>query len=105
MRSSWALASMGVFEAAGWDWVYERAASLAARLAERLTERGLDVRPRGRSTLVSWAAEDADAEVARLAAERVVVRSIPAFGLVRASVGAWTSEEEIERLVDLASAA
>jgi selenocysteine lyase/cysteine desulfurase len=63
------------------------------------------VRPRGRSTLVSWAAEDADAEVARLAAERVVVRSIPAFGLVRASVGAWTSEEEIERLVDLASAA
>jgi selenocysteine lyase/cysteine desulfurase len=70
-----------------------------------LTARGLEVRPRGRSTLVSWAAEDADAEVARLAAERVVVRSIPAFGLVRASVGAWTSEEEIERLVDLASAA
>jgi L-cysteine/cystine lyase len=101
MRSAWALASLGVFEAAGWDWVYERAASLAASLADRLTERGLSVRPRGRSTLVSWAASDVDAEVARLAAERVVVRSIPAFGLVRASVGAWTSEEEIERLVEL----
>jgi len=101
MRSSWALASMGVFEAAGWDWVYSRAASLAAGLADRLAERGLEVSPRGRSTLVSWASSGADAEVARLAAERVVVRSIPAFGLVRASVGAWTSEEEIERLVSL----
>ena len=104
MRSAWALASMGVFEAAGWDWVYDRAASLAAWLAERLTERGLEVRPRGRSTLVSWASSDAEAEVARLAGERVVVRSIPAFGLIRASVGAWTSEEELERLVDLVAA-
>jgi L-cysteine/cystine lyase len=105
MRNAWALASMGVFDAAGWDWVYERAASLAAGLADRLAERGLEVRPRGRSTLVSWAAPDADGEVARLAGERVVVRSIPAFGLIRASVGAWTSEEELERLVELAAAA
>jgi L-cysteine/cystine lyase len=103
MRSAWALASMGVFEAAGWDWVHERAASLAAGLADRLAERGLSVRPRGRSTLVSWAAEDVDAEVARLGAERVVVRSIPASGLIRASVGAWTSEEELDRLVELVS--
>jgi selenocysteine lyase/cysteine desulfurase len=105
MRSAWALASLGVFEAVGWDWVHERAASLATSLADRLTERGLSVRPRGRSTLVSWTASDADAEVARLAAERVVVRSIPAFGLVRASVGAWTSEDELERLVDLVAGA
>ena len=103
MRSAWALASMGVFEAAGWDWVYSRAAALAASLADRLTERGLSVRPRARSTLVSWSAADVEAEVARLAGERVVVRSIPAFGIVRASVGAWTSEEEIERLVSLVS--
>jgi selenocysteine lyase/cysteine desulfurase len=41
--------------------------------------------------------------VARLAGEGVIVRSIPAFGLVRASVGAWTSEDEIERLVALAA--
>ena len=38
-------------------------------------------------------------------AKRVVVRSIPAFGLVRASVGAWTSEDELERLVDLVAPA
>ncbi|HTP18879.1 MAG TPA: aminotransferase class V-fold PLP-dependent enzyme [Solirubrobacteraceae bacterium] len=104
MRSAWAGASLGVFEEAGWDWVHERAASMAARLAARLAERGLSVSPRGRSTLVSWAAGDADAEVARLAGESVIVRSIPAFGLVRASVGAWTSEDEIDRLVSLAAA-
>ncbi len=92
-----------MFEEAGWEWVHERAASMAERLAERLAERGLSVWPRGRSTLVSWAAEDANAEVARLAGEGVIVRSIPAFGLVRASVGAWTSDEEIERLVALAA--
>jgi L-cysteine/cystine lyase len=101
MRSAWALASLGLFEAVGWDWVYSRAASLAAGLADRLTERGLEVRPRARSTLVSWKVDDAAAEVARLAGEGVVVRSIPAFGLVRASVGAWTSERELERLVSL----
>jgi L-cysteine/cystine lyase len=99
MRSAWALASLGVFETAGWPWVHERAASLAAFLADGLTERGLDVAPRGHSTLVSWKAEDPEAEVARLAAAGIVVRSIPAFGLVRASVGAWSSEAELEELV------
>jgi L-cysteine/cystine lyase len=102
IRNAWVTASLGVFEAAGWDWVHERAASLAAQLADRLADRGLEVWPRGRSTLVSWAVEDADAEVARLAGEGVIVRSIPALGLVRAAVGAWTSEEEVERLVELA---
>jgi hypothetical protein len=38
-----------------------------------------------------------------LAAEGFVVRSIPAFGLVRASVGAWSSEHELEGLASLAS--
>lgn len=104
MRSAWALASLGVFEAAGWDWVYARAASLAASLASELASRGVEVWPRGRSTLVSWRAADPQAEVERLAEAGVVVRSIPAFGLVRASVGAWTSEEELERLVHLVCA-
>jgi L-cysteine/cystine lyase len=83
--------------------VHERAASLAASLADRLAERGLEVEPRGPSTLVAWKTEDAAAEVERLAEERVVVRSIPAFNLVRASVGAWSSDEELERLVQLAA--
>jgi L-cysteine/cystine lyase len=101
LRSAYALASLGVCAEAGWDWVHERAATLAAGLAERLAERGLEVGPRGRSTLVSWKTADADDEVARLAAEGIVVRSIPAFDLIRASVGAWSSEEDLERLVAL----
>lgn len=103
LRSAWVLASLAVLGSAGWDWVHGRAASLAASLAERLAELGVEVGPRGRSTLVSWRAEDAAAEVERLAAAGYVVRSIPALGLVRASVGAWSSEEELESLAKLAS--
>ena len=103
LRSTWVLASLEVLGNAGWEWVHARGTSLAARLAERLSELGLEVRDRGRSTLVSWRAEDAAAEVERLVESGIVVRSIPAFGLVRASVGAWSSEEEVERLAALAA--
>jgi selenocysteine lyase/cysteine desulfurase len=96
LRNAWALAALEVLAEAGWDWVHERAASLAAGLADRLTELGLEVMPRGRSTLVSWRADDPQAEVERLAALGFVVRSIPALGLVRASAGAWSSDEELE---------
>jgi selenocysteine lyase/cysteine desulfurase len=99
LRSAWAVASMDVLAEAGWDWVYERAASLADLLASRLRERGIAVAERGRSTLVSWKAADADADVGRLASLGIVVRSIPSHGLMRASVGAWSSEEELDRLV------
>ncbi len=102
IRSAWALASMQVLAGAGWDWVHERAASGAELLAELLASRGHRVAARGRSTLVSWHAADADAEVARLLGEGVIVRSIPSAGLVRASIGAWTSEAEIHRLAGLA---
>ena len=102
LRSTWALASMSVLAGAGWAWVHGRAAAGAELLAGLLRARGHAVAPRGRSTLVSWTAEDADAEVRRLLAAGVVVRSIPSAGLVRASVGAWTSEEEIQRLAALA---
>jgi selenocysteine lyase/cysteine desulfurase len=104
MRSAWALASISVLEGAGWEWVHTRAATLAASLAEQLSERGLEVGPRGRSTLVSWKVEDPDAEVARLAEADVVVRSIVSHGLVRASVGAWSDVEELVRVAELAAA-
>lgn len=103
LRSTWTLASLDVFADAGWDWVHERAGALAASLAASLAERGLSVGPRGRSTLVSWKVDDSDAEVVRLAGEGFIVRSIPAFDLVRASVGAWSSEEELERLAAVAA--
>jgi L-cysteine/cystine lyase len=104
MRSAWALASLGVLTEPGWQWVHERSALLAGGLADRLAERGLEVAPRGASTLVSWRAADPQAEVERLAARGIVVRSIPGAGLVRASVGAWSSEEELEELASLAAA-
>jgi selenocysteine lyase/cysteine desulfurase len=96
---AWALASLELLAEPGWDAVYERAATMAARLADMLAERGREVAPRGRSTLVSWRSDDQEAEVERLAAAGVVVRHLPGRGLVRASVGAWSSEEDLERLV------
>jgi selenocysteine lyase/cysteine desulfurase len=104
LRNAWALASLRLFEEAGWEWVHTRAAMLAASLADQLAERGLEVAPRGRSTLVSWKVQDPDAEVARLAQEGVMVRSILSHGLIRASVGAWSSEEELDRVATLAAA-
>jgi len=103
LRSAHALASLEVLGRAGWAWVHERAATLAELLADRLTEAGHTVAPRGRSTLVSWRSADPEAEVARLAEEGFVVRSIPTGNLIRASVGAWNSEEELERLAAVAA--
>ena len=102
--SSWAIASFDVFDERGWDWVVERGPEQAAKLAALLTERGLDVVPRGPSTLVSWRADDNEAESARLAEEKVMVRYLPARGLVRASVGAWTTDADLERVADVAAA-
>jgi L-cysteine/cystine lyase len=97
--TSWALAAADLLAEAGLDAVTERAASQAERLAGELRSRGRDVAPRGRSTLVSWTSEDAEGEVARLAERGVAVRYLPGRGLVRASVGAWTSDVDLERLL------
>jgi L-cysteine/cystine lyase len=72
---------------------------LSDRFAGSLTERGLEVAPRGRTTLVSWRSEDPEGDNARLAEAGVVVRFLPGRGLVRASVGAWSNEDDLERLV------
>jgi L-cysteine/cystine lyase len=96
---AWSLASVGLLQEAGLDWVHERGAALAERLAGVLRERGREVSPRGRTTLVSWHDPDPEAVVARLAEDGVVVRYLPGRGLVRASVGAWSSEEDLERLL------
>ena len=104
VRSASAIAALEVLEAPGWDWVHGRAADLAAALAAGLEARGLDVAPRGHSTLVSWRVADPDAEVQRLAAAGIIVRSIPGDrSLVRASVGAWSSAEDVETLARLAA--
>ena len=96
---AWSLESVGLLAEAGLDWVHERGAGLAARLANALAERGLTVSPRGRSTLVSWSSSDPEGDMAGLAADGIVVRYLPGRGLVRASVGAWSNEEDLDRLV------
>ena len=83
-------------------WRFERAAATAERLRELLLTMGADVVvPEERATLVSWRvpAEESAAVVARLAEDGVIVRDLPGRGLVRASVGWWTSDEDLERLV------
>jgi L-cysteine/cystine lyase len=98
---AWWLASIDLLGGVGWTDLHGRAADLANRLADGLAERGLDVLCRGRSTLVAWRDGGAVATVKRLAAEGIVVRDLPGRGLVRASVGAWCTEDELDRLVAL----
>ncbi len=84
------------------EWRFERGAEMAERCRELLVGAGEDVvTPDERATIVSWrprGEESADV-VARLAAAGVLVRDIPKTGLVRASVGWWTSDDDLERLV------
>jgi L-cysteine/cystine lyase len=94
-----ALAAAKLLERAGWRELHERAAALAAQLAELLAGAGRATTPRGSSTLVSFASSDPIAERARLAEQGVVLRDIPGRPWLRASVGAWNDERDIERLL------
>jgi L-cysteine/cystine lyase len=96
----WGIAALDVLEDAGLDAIRTRAREMAARLAERIGDR---VAPRGDSTLVSWRDPDPEAAVARLRGEGFVVRHLPRSPYVRASVGAWNSPGEIERLAERAT--
>jgi L-cysteine/cystine lyase len=100
-HTAWALAALDTIFGADPGAPMDRARGLASRLTEMLEERGIRTAPRGTSTLVSWEATEPTAEVERLRAEGIVVRDIPGSSYVRASVGAWSSEEELERLAGL----
>ncbi len=94
-----ALAATRALAAAGWQTVHEQARGLAARLADLLAERGREVAPRDHSTLVSFESPDPEAERARLAEAGVILRNIPARPWLRASVGAWNDEDDLDRLL------
>lgn len=93
------LAAMRTLESAGWSAVHERAIALAARLAEMLSSTGRAVVARGSSTLVTFASADAPAERTKLTRQGVVLRDIPDRPSLRASVGAWNDESDLERLL------
>jgi selenocysteine lyase/cysteine desulfurase len=97
----WAHAALDVFEAEGIGALYERGTELAAELASLLAERGVAVAPRGRSTLVSFEVADPPTDAERLFADGIVLRYLPGTPYLRASVGAWNSDGEIERLTAL----
>jgi L-cysteine/cystine lyase len=82
-------------------WRFEHAYRQAERLRERLAGSVEVVTPSERATLVSFRPEGEEpaAVVQRLAERGVIVRELPGRDLVRASVGWWTSDDDLERLV------
>ena len=85
------------------EWGFERARATRLRSHNLLLEAGHDVvTPSESATLIAWRpdAEETTAVVARLAQAGVIVRDLPGTGLVRASVGWWTSDEDLDRLVE-----
>ncbi|HVF80105.1 MAG TPA: aminotransferase class V-fold PLP-dependent enzyme [Solirubrobacteraceae bacterium] len=94
-----ALASLDVLGGAGWSDVHERAATLAASLADALAQSGREVAPRDRTTLVSWHDDDPPATKVKLAEAGVIIRDLPGTSLLRASVGAWNDASDIDRLL------
>jgi selenocysteine lyase/cysteine desulfurase len=81
------------------DWWAERAAAAAATCRRLLAPLAELVEPEASSTIVSFRVEGEPAAVVeRLREARVDVREIPGRGIVRASCGWWTSDEDVERL-------
>jgi len=99
---AFSLAAARVLEEAGVDAVHERAATLAAELARRLAAAGRTVAPRDATTLVSWEDPDPEAARDRLQEAGVIVRNLPGTPYLRASVGAWNDESDLERLLSAA---
>ncbi len=83
------------------EWRFERAAATAAQARGLLAERNDVVTEPGQATLVSFRPDGDPAELVARALERgVVIRDLPATGWLRASIGYWTSDEDLSRLLD-----
>jgi L-cysteine/cystine lyase len=83
------------------DWRFERAREAAERCRELLSQRFEVVTEPNQSTLVSFRPDGDAAELAAQAYERgVVIRDLPGTGLLRASCGYWTSDGDLERLLE-----
>lgn len=94
-----AAAGIALLERQGWAAVHERAATLATLLEGMLAAAGREPVPRGPTTLVSFPSADAEGERVNLAGSGVVLRNIPDRPWLRASVGAWNDEGDLERLL------
>src|SRR5262249_33138904 len=92
-------AALEVLENEGFDAIFARAHALAETFAEALRSSGREVAPRGRSTLVSFVVDEPEEARGRLAEQGVAVRNLPGHPYLRASVGAWNDESDLERLL------
>ena len=82
------------------EWRFERSRAMAERCRELLLEQGCDVATEpGHSNLVSWRWEgDTHAVALAVGEDGVLIRDLPGTGLLRASCGYWTSEDDLTRL-------
>jgi L-cysteine/cystine lyase len=96
---AYSLASLQVLQRADLAAVLAHGPALAAELAERLADRGRTVAPRGHTTLVAWEDDDPEAARDRLREAGVIVRNLPGTPYVRASVGAWSNGDDLDRLL------
>jgi len=82
------------------DWRFERAVEAAEHCRELLAGRTEVVTAPGQGTLVTVRVDGDPAEVVkRLYDSGVIVRSVPGTDWIRVSVGWWTSDDDLERLI------
>jgi L-cysteine/cystine lyase len=81
-------------------WALERAREQAHRARARLAGVADVVTATGQGTMVTFRHDgDTAAAQKRLAEQGVVIRDLPGTGWLRASIGWWTSDEDVARLV------
>jgi L-cysteine/cystine lyase len=94
------LQSLAFAEEAGIER-FDHARAQAERLRGLLAERYEVITEPGQATIVTWKAEGESADVVgRLAEAGVIVRDLRGFGWLRASCGFWTSDEDLDRLLE-----
>jgi L-cysteine/cystine lyase len=84
------------------DWRYGRIAEIAAYCRKRLVDDGYEVvtAPKQAGLITFTARGDAAETAARLNEAGVIVRDVPGTGWLRASCGWWTSDDDVERLLN-----
>ncbi|HMI99289.1 MAG TPA: aminotransferase class V-fold PLP-dependent enzyme [Gaiellaceae bacterium] len=82
------------------EWRFERAAETALRCRAALAERFEVVTKPDQAGLITFRpTSDATELVTRLRDQGVIVREIPGRDLIRVSCGYWTSDEDLDRLL------
>jgi L-cysteine/cystine lyase len=83
------------------EWRFEHSRRMAERCRELLAERFEVVTAPGQANLVTFAPGGDPAEAAtRLYDRGVIVRNMPGTDWLRVSCGYWTSEGDLERLLE-----